>query len=178
MANTSQPVLVVLGYGCHLSVRMQNYLDTVLAYARKHKPIAVITTGGFTNQKSAPGVSEATMMKRYLEHNGLEAPVYTDETACSTVENLRNSAGLLLQHGLHQHPVVVFCNRAHAAKVAGLAWLYLTRMPTIKTYALSRDMKTYLDQLFVATPLTLLATQVEWLERREMRRKERMMAVS
>ncbi len=60
-------LVVVLGYGCHLTQPMKNYLDSVISFVKRNGVTAIVATGGYTNRKSAPGISEAGMMASYLK---------------------------------------------------------------------------------------------------------------
>ncbi|MDP2648176.1 MAG: hypothetical protein Q8P35_02980, partial [Candidatus Yanofskybacteria bacterium] len=65
-------VVIVCGYGCHLvtpdsrDTPLKNYLDRVVQFLNTHRPSAVVLCGGYTQQKSAPGVSEAALMRDYI----------------------------------------------------------------------------------------------------------------
>src|SRR5688572_7591171 len=56
-------IFVVLGYGCHLTPIVRAYLDRA-AERIKSGPAEswVITTGGRTAARTAPGISEAALM--------------------------------------------------------------------------------------------------------------------
>lgn len=88
-------LVVVLGYGCHLTEPMKNYLDSVASFVATNSVTAIVATGGYTNRKSAPGVSEAGMMAAYLKGRGVITSVILEETAVTTNENLRSVAGII-----------------------------------------------------------------------------------
>ncbi len=168
-------LVVVLGYGCHLTEPMKKYLDFVASFAKANNVAAIIATGGYTNRKSAPGISEAGMMAAYLKEWGIAKPIILEETAVTTNENLRSVMRILHEQRLADKRVVVFCDSARSFKVKILARLILGRWPEVKTYELTRGLVAKLKQIFVATPFDMLASRFSFFERMELRRKEYIM---
>ena len=168
-------LVVVLGYGCHLTEPMKKYLDLVVSFARAGNVAAIITTGGYTNRKSAPGVSEAGMMAAYLEEQGVTVPILLEEVAVTTNENLRGVARITRERRLTNKRVVIFCDNARNIKVKILAWLILDHWPETKTYELTKGLVAKIKQLVIATPLDILASQFPFFEKMELRRKEYIM---
>jgi len=72
-------LVVVFGYGCHLTESMRRYLDRVVSFVERNNVVAIIATGGYTNRKSAPGISEADMMATYLKDRGVAVPVFLEK---------------------------------------------------------------------------------------------------
>src|SRR5262245_40070819 len=122
-----QRIFVVLGYGCHLTERVRGYLAH--AAARIEGQGLVITSGGRTALVSAPGVSEAELMAKHLRTLGVALPIEFEETARTTVENLRNVARLIEKRGFAPSSLVIFCDRARQRKIDGLARYFLRRVP-------------------------------------------------
>lgn len=168
-------LVVVLGYGCHLTEPMKKYLDLVISFARAGNVAAIITTGGYTNRKSAPGVSEAGMMATYLKKRSVATPIILEETAVTTNENLRSIIRIACERRLTNKRVVVFCDSARSFKVRILARLIIGRWPEVRTYELTKGLVAKIKQLLVATPLSVLASQFPFFEKMELRRKEYIM---
>lgn len=173
--DTKGALVVVLGYGCHLTETMKGYLDSVVRCVETNEVAAVIATGGYTNRKSAPGISEARMMADYLKERGVAVPVLLEETAITTNENLRSVVRIASEQQLTGIQVVIFCDSARSLKVWILARLILGHWPEIRSYELTKGLATKTKQLLVATPLDVLASQFPFFEKMELRRKERIM---
>lgn len=168
-------LVVVLGYGCHLTEPMKRYLDFVASFVETGNIGSIITTGGYTNRKSAPGVSEAGMMAAYLKERGVTLPIILEETAVTTNENLRSVIRIARERRLTDKRIVVFCDGARSFKVRILARLILGRWPEIRAYKLTKGLVAKIKQLLVATPLDVLASQFPFFEKMELRRKEHIM---
>jgi hypothetical protein len=168
-------LVVVLGYGCHLTEPMKCYLNSVVSFVETNNVAAVVTMGGYTNRKSAPGISEAGMMAAYLKARGIETPIILEETAVTTNENLRSVAGIIHERRFAGHRVVIFSDGARRFKVKVLARLILGRWTEVKTYELTKGLVAKLKQVFVATPLDVLASEFPFFEKIELQRKEHIM---
>ena len=168
-------LVVVLGYGGHLTEPIKKYLDLVGSFAMAGNVAAIITTGGYTNRKSAPGVSEAGVMAAYLKECGVTTPILLEETAVTTNENLRGIARITREQRVTNKRVVIFCDNARSLKVKILAWLILGHWLEIKTYELTKGLIAKIKQLVIATPLDILASQFPFFEKMELRRKEHIM---
>ena len=168
-------LVVVLGYGCHLTEPMKNYLNSVVSFVETNCVVAIVVAGGYTNRKSAPGVSEAGTMAAYLKECGVRNPIILEETAVTTNENLRGVARITSERRLTNKRVVIFCDNARGLKVKILAWLILGHWPKIKTYKLTKGLAAKIKQLVIATPLDILASQFPFFEKMELRRKEHIM---
>jgi len=168
-------LVVVLGYGCHLTEPMRKYLDLVARFVKKNKVVAIIATGGYTNRKSAPGISEARMMAAYLEEQGVTAPILLEEMAVTTNQNLRGVARIIRERQLTDKRVIIFCDNARSLKVKILARLILGYWPETKTYELTRGLVAKIKQLVIATPLDVFASRFPFFEKMELRRKEHIM---
>jgi len=168
-------LVVVLGYGCHLTESMRRYLDRVVLFVERNNVVAIIATGGYTNRKSAPGISEAELMATYLKEREVKAPIILEETAVTTNENLRGIARITREQRVTNKRVVIFCDNARSLKVKILAWLILGHWLEIKTYELTKGLIAKIKQLVIATPLDILASQFPFFEKMELRRKEHIM---
>lgn len=168
-------LVVVLGYGCHLTDPVRKYLNSVVKYVKRdHRVSLIITSGGFTARKSAPGVSEAGMMAEYLRSQDLTIPILLEQESRTTKENF-----LHVRTKTEQEPafreIVIFCDSCRRFKVFVFALYYLRRWPTIKTYDLTKSWKAKLRQVCMATPLDLLSFVIPALEKRELAIRERRM---
>jgi len=168
-------LVVVLGYGCHFTEPMKNYLNSVVSFVATNGVTAIVATGGYTNRKSAPGISEAGMMAAYLKEHGVTVPILLDETAVTTNENLRSVPRITHERGLTDKRVVIFCDNARSLKVKILARLILGHWPETKTYELTKGLVSKIKQFVIATPLDILASQFPFFEKMELRRKEHIM---
>lgn len=168
-------LVVVLGYGCHLTEPMKNYLDSVISFVERNGVTAIVATGGYTNRKSAPGISEAGMMASYLKECGVKIPIILEETSVTTNENLRSVGRIIRERRLAVQRVVIFSDSARSFKVKVLARLILGRWPEVRTYELTKGLVAKFKQIFVATPLDVLASQFPLFEKMELRRKEHIM---
>jgi uncharacterized SAM-binding protein YcdF (DUF218 family) len=149
----SGKVVVIMGYGCHLTAVVRAYLDKAV------KAIAaddiVIATGGFTNAISAPGVSEAMVIADYLVGQGLRNQIITEETARTTNENLQQTARLLKKLGWRGR-ITICCDYYMQIKVRILERFILGLWPQVVTYRIVRGAWPIIRQLCFATPIDLL----------------------
>lgn len=168
-------LVVVLGYGCHLTEPMKNYLNSVVSFVTTNSVAAIVVTGGYTNRKSAPGISEAGMMASYLKECEIKTPIILEESSVTTNENLRSVARIIRQRCLAGQRVIIFSDGARRFKVNILARLILGHWPEIRTYELTKGLVAKLKQIFIATPLDVLVSQFPFFEKMELRKKERIM---
>ncbi|MFZ5365038.1 MAG: YdcF family protein [Patescibacteria group bacterium] len=171
-------VAIVMGYGCHLSAGLKAYLDVVVNFAKYNQLVAIICSGGFTNQKSAPGISEASVLAGYLRHCGVFQPIYLDESARTTSENLYGARRVMAEKSLRPDRIVIFCDTARAMKVRILARLILGNWPLIITYDLSKRKVEWLKQTMIATPLDVAGMAIPEIRRAMLRRRQKFMAKS
>ncbi len=86
-------IVVVNGYGCHLDTPLdQTYLPKVAKFIEEHLTILeVIYTGGFTQRRTAPGISEAKLMSDFVTQQvdfmGCEDFFRLEEDSYTTYEN-------------------------------------------------------------------------------------------
>ena len=67
MAQEKKRIVVVCGYGCHLDSPLDwVYLPRIKRFISEQSPDLVILCGGYTQRKSAPGISEARLMFNWL----------------------------------------------------------------------------------------------------------------
>ncbi len=126
-------VFIVLGYRCELTPALGAYLDRVAAVAREQHPALIISSGGATNQRTHPGLTEARLIADYLvDTQGLSIPVALEARARTTLENLRLVSHLLEQRGLARARLVVFCDRVRRRKIALIAHRLLHRARSVE----------------------------------------------
>lgn len=122
-------VLVVCGYGCHLDTPLKLYLDRVVRFIKENKqPIQmVIFCGGFTQQKSAPGVSEAMLMREYIYSNleEIRPPafwIYCEDRSYTSFQNIERAAEIIRTERLYNDcRIVIFCEATRSANIIMLA---------------------------------------------------------
>lgn len=135
-------VLLVCGYGCYVSPGLERYLDRVVQFAREWNPDFIIVSGGYTQRLSAPGESEADLMRDQIGRRapGIGARCILDDDAYTTPDNLSNAAQILRDRGVAEgeREVVIFCDTLRALKVAIYAEDHLGQV-TIETVHLDRS---------------------------------------
>lgn len=111
------PYMIVLGAavkGETMSWTLQNRMETALVYLRANLQTKVIVSGG---QGAGEDVTEASVMKRFLLENGIDAKrVLVEDQSTSTAENIRFSKKLL-----SGNRVVLVTNDFHAYRAIWLA---------------------------------------------------------
>lgn len=133
-------VVLVFGYGCHLVPELEEYLDRVVVFCRLLKPDLVVFCGGFTQRKTAPGMSEARLMAGYvlppLDQVLLptQLPFLLEEDSYTTPDNAEkasqiNYPGLLSK----ETKLTVFCEATRALKVDLLIRHFFGRRANIET---------------------------------------------
>ena len=130
-------VIIVCGYGCHLVPELRQYLDRIALFCNAHQPDCLILCGGFTQRKSAPGRSEARLMKEYIlpELNYAPGLVYTEEDSYTTPDNISNAAQTMRSESLLQEDtkLTVFCEATRALKTDLLIRHFIGRRADIET---------------------------------------------
>lgn len=171
-------VAIVMGYGCHLTDGLIAYLDVAVNFAKYNQLAAIICSGGFTNQRSAPGVSEASVLAGYLRQSGVFQPIYLDESARTTAENLHGARAVMKEKRLRPKSLVIFCDAARAMKVRILARAILGQWPLIITYDLSKKKAEWLKQTLIALPLDVVGLAVPALREAMVKRRKKIMEKS
>lgn len=128
-------VVLVFGYGCHLKPELQEYLDRVVVFCRRRRPDLIIFCGGFTQRKTAPGVSEAGLMAGYVLPKLSGAIAYIKETDSYTTPDNAENASRVNYRGLlsKETDLTVFCEATRALKVDLLIRHFFGRRANIET---------------------------------------------
>jgi hypothetical protein len=149
-------VVAVLGYGCNLSADMKEYLDKALSFIKKKEVDLVICCGGKTNRRTAPGISESSVMVAYLKPK-ISTEIHYEEISTTTAKNLEQIKQIKIFRGFSEHHLVIFCNEAHKCKVNYLSKRILGFSPELITHDLTKSFVKKTFQLFVASPLSIAA---------------------
>ncbi|MDO8492906.1 MAG: ElyC/SanA/YdcF family protein [bacterium] len=132
-----QHIVVVCGYGCHLVPELKEYLNKVIQFTNQEKPDCFILCGGFTQRKSAPGVSEAALMKSYIVPQLKYIPdfVFLEEDSYTSPDNIQNAAVKVRTKQLMDKgtKMTVFCEATRALKVDLLIRHFFGRRANIET---------------------------------------------
>lgn len=131
-------IVVVFGYGCHLVPELKGYLDRVVRFVNERKPDYLFLCGGPTQRKSAPGVSEAGLMRSYLipRLNYIPGLMFLwEENSYTTPDNAEKTAWRIKEERLMdgQTELTVFCEATRALKVDLLVRHFLGRRANIET---------------------------------------------
>lgn len=188
LLNSRPTLLVALGYGCHLTEGLKDMLDKVLAFdcSPGMNVKAIFATGGFTNQKSAPDISEAKLMRDYLNSNNVRNSVYIDESAITTEDNIRALKDLIGQgyvegiRHIKDLNVMIFCDKLHAKKVNKIMSRVFSedvRYTVVAAKIIEPTLKNILIQS-IAVHLDVLAMDHDFIKRRQLERKRRIIAKS
>lgn len=132
----SNHAVVVCGYGCHLVPELQKYLDRVIEFANKERPEYLVMCGGFTQRKSAPGISEAALMKSFIIPRLSYTPDYLflEEDSYTTPDNIERAAKLIrFLLWTSDTKLTVFCEATRALKVDDAVRYYLSRRANLET---------------------------------------------
>lgn len=100
----------VVVLGCHIqgdqpSTMLQDRLDRAVRYLKAHPETKVIVSGG---QGPDEITSEANVMLRYLQEQGISADrIYKEEASKNTEENIALSRDLIEAEGLPNHMILI-----------------------------------------------------------------------
>jgi hypothetical protein len=139
----AQHLVVVCGYGCHLTPGVEKYLDKVIDFCNRQQADAIIFSGGYTNRATAPRRSEAKTMKAYLLPRLTYSPqfIFLEEDSYMTPENIKNSAEIIKQEGLlsPEGAFTVFCEVSRGIIVDIFSRRYIGQKPNIETASWNID---------------------------------------
>ena len=126
-------IVVVCGYGCHLDTPLRPYLDRVVKFVEENRTGLLILCGGETQKSSAPGVSEARLMRNYVARKiPPSCHLLIAQSSYTTYENIKCATALITQiedlsmfSVSGRNKIVVFCEAQRAATVIMLARHFL-----------------------------------------------------
>jgi hypothetical protein len=137
-------VVIINGYGCHLDTPLKLYLDRVVQFLNsipREVVLQLLFSGGPTQQKSAPGITEARLMRAYIykhyhpERDRMGFVSYEEDTAFTTHDNISKAAEWLRYlipdydiatgHKFESTKITIFCEATRSATVAMLAGHFL-----------------------------------------------------
>lgn len=164
-------IVLVCGYGCHLTSKLRGYLEHVARYLEGRSSVAnVVLSGGYTQEISAPGISEADLMSGFLRRANISHPLVKEEAAVTTVENLRATQRLLGEElGFWDHfTLTIFCDSMRAFKVRYLARRIFRGIPLhIVPHDFRRSLLEKGKQYLLATPLEIFGFHFPAIGRRK-----------
>lgn len=117
-------VFIVCGYGCDLSLKYQRYLRRVVGFIITENPYAIIVCGGFSQLKSAPNTSEASVIESFLRDRMTAIPgisILQEDKSLTTSENLINAQKIMDKLDIRSGEIVIFCDASRALKVKIIA---------------------------------------------------------
>ncbi len=167
-------LVVVPGFGCHLDSKLTNYLiasscDIVcMAQDYPEYDILVLTSGGFTQKRSAPGVSEAGLMTYYLKNMWIllsdtnsnfssHIKIITNENALTSQQNIEGIHIALEKEGLELSDIdqiYIMSEWSRKFKLRLFAWFELRKNYSI-TVNTFQNVKADILQIFIITPLDI-----------------------
>ncbi len=170
-----QTIYIVPGYGSYLNTETRRYLDFVSTHLKDGG--IVITSGGCTQQKSAPNVSEANFMKEYLEKNKHKKLSFIkEEKSLTTRENLQNCKKIISELNLGKDiNITIFCDSSRFPKIWVMS-IFIFGVPTpkiISTDVFHNFLKT-IRQIFLSTPSDFLEIFFPFVRNIKRKRKQKM----
>lgn len=159
-------VVVICGCGTKLTPDIRDYLNKVVQYlSGRDIQIEVITSGGFTNPRKRPNVSEAGLMAGYLRsQSGFKNDIFQEDRALTTLQSLRFAR----RHLGNRRPgqVTVFCDISRIIKIQFLSErIFRGSKVVVRGSDFGRTTKEILLQLCLSTPLEILCYYLPPLDR-------------
>lgn len=149
-------MVVVMGYGCHLSQKMKEYLYHAKSIAEQYDRSIVQVCGGATNIKTAKGVTEARMMANYL-FTITDIPVILNECGTTTDGNLLHVEPTCVENDYEIKSLYIVCDDKRYYKVKYLAKRVMNHKYIISKFKFDNNIIGYLIQYFIATPVDIMA---------------------
>lgn len=140
-------IVLVFCYKCSLTPKYKRYLRDVARYVNANKAFvkAVIVSGGFSQLKSFPGMTESTVAVNFLRPKiSADIPILQELTALTTRGNVENSKALIKEFfNGNKFSVVIFCDAIRALKTKLVAEKFFKDYPfEMMTYDISRPGET------------------------------------
>lgn len=134
-------ILIINGYGCHLDTPLKPYLDRVVLFFNDIPWFVypqLIFSGGPTQQKTAPGVTEAGLMARYVSKHPNRrirfSKFFKEDMAFTSYDNISRSAELICnvlpkaspnRYPFDHTSITIFCEATRSANIVMLARHFL-----------------------------------------------------
>jgi len=167
MVYSHTEIMVVMGYGCHLTPVLKEYLDQAVAYAKSNPHSIIFCTGGFTNSKTAPGVCEAGLMADYLRQQGVCNYIIQDRDSRTTTENLRSLRQYADLRIESLERIVVFCDSCRSLKIRLIFHHLFGFWPEIFSFDITQKWQSKVIQYTFSTPLDLFGLYWPIVEKME-----------
>lgn len=114
-------VMLILGYELddnQMTDVLQSRLDAAIGYLEQHPDMQIIVSGG---KGGADRPSEAECMRQYLAEKGVTEHIFVEDTAATTVENIKFSLELIERNGLDiSDGLLIVTSEFHLARVRSL----------------------------------------------------------
>ncbi|MDP3954489.1 MAG: hypothetical protein Q8Q06_03690 [bacterium] len=165
MGNT---VFVIYGYGCHLTPELKKYLNRMALVANTIKPRVIMFCGGFTQRKTAPGMSEARLMAMYLMPMlKFEHILTLEEDSYITLDNTKRAYAEIKTLPFKYDNIIVGCEATRALKVDMLTKHYFGHRVNIETssWELMNPWKQLLSTVYEG--LAMYLPSLAWYFRRK-----------
>ncbi|MDD4290224.1 MAG: ElyC/SanA/YdcF family protein [Patescibacteria group bacterium] len=169
---------IVLGYGCHLTDIIKRYLHHACLYINQGDN--VIVSGAYTNNKTAPNMSEAILMEDYLRDNYCLKNITKEDESITTLDNLINSKKIIFKNKkFEKAKIVIFCSSSRILKVWVMSlFIFGIPVPKIITFDMEDGWLEKMKQTFVAAPLDVASMFIPFLRKLQIQRKQRIIRMS
>jgi hypothetical protein len=151
--------MLICGFGCHLNDSLSGYLNRAVALCKALKPHYVVFSGGATQQRTAPGLTEAQVMYDFVvprcgELTGTDW--ICDHNAFTSVENVINTKRALLEHTVPGR-LLTYTDASRTLKVRlGTYWLMREWQITQETYDLHSNPVNQVVSLALEAPMIII----------------------
>ena len=167
-------IVIVCGYGCHLTPGYQEYLRRVVRYIGENFVELIIVCGGKSQQKTAPDKSEAEVISSFLQNEPDWEELYAgrcglpkiicETCSLTTLKNLGNAKDFIGEFSPKEYRLIIFCDASRALKVKLLAMSIFPEYDIqIETYDLSS--RGEVKKQLMATNFEVLALKFPFLSR-------------
>lgn len=156
-----EALVVVVGHIRHLfpiTHAMKQFLLVVADYIYYHPNVElVIASGGCTNKKSAPHLSEAEVIADFLRKEEVKVPILLENSACTTKENLLGVKRKLEEEQIKPKVILIFCEKSRQWKIRFFAKRILGNSFILLKQNLGTKPIVNFLQIAVVTPLEIIA---------------------
>ncbi len=138
----------------------------------------MIVAGGYTNQRTAPDLSEAELLADYLKKCQVFQPIFLCSDSITTAQNLKVAKKVIETHQWQKHPIIIFCDAVRQPKVQILGRIILGKWPAVISYNLNSGLLQFVKQTIFALPLSVLVQFVPLFEKLELAWRQRIIEKS